>query len=153
MKKYFFATIVLLPLLTAACYNKALTNSNKVSSTSAKQSSTSEIKNVIVDQKTDLANLGGTNVNVDSLKIKGDTLSIFVNYGGGCKEHNFELYSNGAYAKSLPPKLTLYLVHTNNNDRCRELIMRELKFNISNIKYTKSLSIKIADKYIMYEPK
>ncbi|MGZ4061154.1 MAG: hypothetical protein ACXVPU_19135, partial [Bacteroidia bacterium] len=97
----------------------------------------------------------GSPYNVDSLAVNGDILSIFVNYGGGCKEHTFELVSDGMYSKSLPPQISVCLKHTNNSDNCRKLVMRELKFNISKLKYTgsKTVTIKLVDKQINYSSK
>lgn len=154
MLKYFTIIILFSVTLLLACHKKEMTSSKSVTpliipSTNA----SSEIKNVIVDSNLDIATIGGALTNVDSLAIKGDVLSIFVNYSGGCKDHSFDLYSNGMYAKSLPPKLTLFLKHTDNDDGCRSLISQELKFNISAVKYTSSLSLKVGSKFIKYEPK
>lgn len=154
MRKYFTIIILLSVTLLLACHKKEMTSSKTIVpvNTPAANAS-SEIKNVIVDSNLDIAAIGGALTNVDSLAIKGDVLSIFVNYSGGCKDHSFDLYSNGMYAKSLPPKLTLFLKHTDNDDGCRSLINQELKFNISAVKYTSSLSLKVGSKFIKYEPK
>ena len=113
-----------------------------------------EVKNAIVDTETDMANTGSI-YRVDSMKINNDTLSVFVNYSGGCKEHSFDLYSNGMYAKSLPPQLSLCLRHTNNGDACRKLIMKELKFTINNLKYQgkNTVILKLGDKKATYVSK
>ncbi len=113
-----------------------------------------EIKNAIVDAETDMANTGAM-YTVDSIKINNDTLSVFVNYSGGCKEHSFDLYSNGMYAKSLPPQLSLCLKHTNNGDACRKLVMKELKFTINNLKYPgkNTVVLKLGDKKATYSTK
>ena len=108
------------------------------------------VKELILDTKVDIGNIGGVQTNIDSLKINGDILSIFVNYSGGCMKHDFSLYTNGMYSKSLPPKVTLFLKHINNDDACRELVMNELKFDIKQLKSTGSLSIRVGNKYIMY---
>ena len=154
MLQRFIFPILVLSILFSACHKKAILSTNAavhVNKTSSAASS--EIKNIIIDSKLDGANIGGASFNVDSLAIAGDVLSIFVNYSGGCKEHTFELYSNKMYAKSLPPQLILYLKHINNEDGCRRLITQELKFNISAVKYTNSLILKVANKSIKYQPK
>ncbi|MFZ6052692.1 hypothetical protein [Halocola ammonii] len=71
---------------------------------------------------------------IDSIWMAGDTIHIKVQYGGGCEEHEFKLMTNGDYAKSMPPQMTLHLEHENNNDRCRALIMKELKFDLKPIR-------------------
>ncbi len=110
--------------------------------------------NIIVDPKVDMT-LTGAPYGVDSLSVNGDILSIFVNYGGGCKEHDFELYSSGMYAKSLPMQVGVCLKHKNNGDACRKLIFRELKFNIAKLKVAgnKSLIVKLDNRQVNYKAK
>lgn len=154
MLKHFTISILLSTTLFLACHKKNMAGSKTTTAISTvSDNPSSEVKNVIVDQNLDIATIGGALTNVDSLAITGDVLSIFVNYSGGCTEHSFDLYSNGMYAKSLPPKLTLFIKHTDKDDACRTLITQELKFNVSAIKYTGPLSLKVANKFIKYEPK
>ena len=154
MLKNFICLVVALSVLFSACHKKAMSASGANAPANKTSSKTiSEIKNVIIDPKLDIMNIGGAAVNVDSLAISGDILSVFVNYSGGCKEHSFDLYSNSMYAKSLPPKLKLFLKHTNNDDGCRELINAELKFNVAATKSGKSLSLQVGNKFIKYETK
>jgi hypothetical protein len=131
--------------------NKTADRSATVEKTENKQAASPEVKSAIVDAGTDMA-ASGAMYNVDSMTINNDTLSIFVNYSGGCKEHTFDLYSNGMYAKSLPPQLSLCLKHTNNGDACRKLIMKELKFNVSNLKYAgkKTVVLKLGENKVTY---
>jgi hypothetical protein len=72
---------------------------------------------------------------VKSIKVKGDILNIEVEYSGGCQKHEFELFFNGMYMKSMPPKAGLILVHKNNGDNCRELITETLKFDLTPTRY------------------
>ncbi len=106
---------------------------------------------VIADVNADMTATGDM-YQIDSLHIKADTLFILVNYSGGCKEHSFELISNMRYAKSKPPKISVSLKHTGNDDSCRELISRELKFNIKKLQYKGSspVIIKLGEKQITY---
>jgi hypothetical protein len=145
--------MVVLFLLFSACHKKAVPASSAITPVNNSSSNTpSGINKVIVDPNLDIASLGGVATSIDSITIKGDILSVFVNYGGGCKKHIFDLYSNGVYAKSLPPQLTLYLKHINNDDRCRKLVIQELKFNISSVKYKKgALIIKLGDFSLKYQ--
>ncbi len=95
---------------------------------------TSKIEMVIIDRNSNMADTGVAYI-IDSMKINNDILSLFVKYSGGCGVHSFQLFSNGAYAKSLPPQTSVCLRHTNKEDACRQLISEELKFNISKLKY------------------
>ena len=109
------------------------------------------IKEVIIDNTIDLTNSGAM-YTIDSAHIMGDVLSVFVNYSGGCKEHTWDAYSNGMFAKSLPPKIYVQLKHINNDDMCRQLINEELKFNITKLKNasTKSVKVIVGEKELSY---
>ena len=72
---------------------------------------------------------------IKSAAIAGDILSLNISYTGGCKEHSFELISNGLYAKSLPPQITVYLKHQSNDDTCEKTIEKTITYNISKLQY------------------
>jgi hypothetical protein len=158
MKRHFIFLVVCIQLFSA-CHKKEVTksaaatseqkleNKNKPEETKTNQPN---IKDIIIDTKLDVSAMEKSVVNIESLSITGDTLSIFVKYGGGCKKHEFDLYSDKMYMKSLPSKLTLYLTHNNNGDMCRKLIIRELKFNISAVKYSNPLILKVGDHTVNY---
>lgn len=148
--------ILLATVLFFACHKKSI-NKSQSTNNEAETSATkidSTIKNAIIDAQVDMASTGAF-YKVDSIKINGDILSIFVNYSGGCKEHVFDLYSNGMFGKSLPPQLSLCLKHNNNGDNCRGLLFKELKFNVSPLKYPNknSIVLKLADKRVTYQVK
>jgi hypothetical protein len=150
MFKHFITISFISITVLVACHKKNISNSTSESKTE-KQTVKIEIKNAIVDPQVDLASKGAA-YTIDSISIAGDILSVFVNYSGGCKEHSFDLYSNKMYGKSLPPQLSLCLKHAGADDACRELIMKELKFNVSNLKYPgkTTLILKIGDKRATY---
>jgi len=73
-------------------------------------------------------------VTVNSLKMVGiDTLAVNVSYGG-CKLHDFVLYGNHSYQKSLPPKIGLALIHDAHGDKCKKQTTETLYFNIKEIR-------------------
>jgi hypothetical protein len=74
------------------------------------------------------------NVTINSVDIKGDILEINVSYGG-CGLHDFVLYGNRSYQKSLPPKLGLALIHDAHGDNCKKQSTETLYFNIKPIRY------------------
>ncbi len=105
----------------------------------------SNAQSVIVDQTyrhqiTDSFTLLESNLN-------GDVLELLVQYGGGCEDHMWKLITNGAYAKSMPPQITLSLEHNANGDMCRALLRDTLEFNLNEIRYPGSfnLMVKIHD--------
>ena len=73
-------------------------------------------------------------LNIDTAYISKNILVIKIKYSGGCKEHSFELKSDGNFAKSNPPQISAYLLHNSNDDACRSLQSKELKFNIVSLK-------------------
>jgi iron only hydrogenase large subunit-like protein len=150
MKKYHLLFISIFVLVLMACHSKKATV-KECDSNVPVSITTTEISSVIINPKVDFANMN-TACRVDSLSINGDVLSVFVNYSGGCKLHLFELYTDGMYAKSLPPQVTIFLKHIDNGDACRELIMQELKFDISKLKYPNqhTVVVKLGEKNIKY---
>jgi len=73
---------------------------------------------------------------VTEWNISGDTLLVGVQYGGGCKEHDWKMYFNGAIMKSLPPQAVLQLQHLvkDGPDPCRSIVRETLKFNLTSLK-------------------
>lgn len=148
MQKRFTIIILLSSALFSACHKKEMTKTTAIPKSEQENKNTiSVIKDATIDPTVDVLNTGAA-YNIDSMKINGDILSLFINYSGGCKEHSFELFSNAMYAKSLPPQLSLCLRHTNNGDSCRELVNQEIKFNVSKLKYPgkNTLILKLGDK-------
>jgi len=157
MKKILLLPVLLPAVFIFSCHKKQMVVSAEkpAATTSAPMDNkaTGTVKNVTVDAQADMMNTGAS-YSIDSLGINGDILSVFVNYSGGCKDHSFELLSNGMYAKSLPPQIAVCLKHINNDDACRKLVMEELKFNVSAIKYKGSNGttiIKLGDKQVTYK--
>jgi hypothetical protein len=57
---------------------------------------------------------------IDSMSVAGDTLSLTVEYGGGCKNHYFFLFMSPAtFAESFPVQANLWLRHFGNADSCK----------------------------------
>ncbi len=151
MKKYLFIIII---SSFVACHQKEIAKTNTSPPPANTAPASDPVSEVIINATADI-NDKGTAYNIDSVKIKDDILSVFVNYSGGCKPHTWDLISNGMYSKSLPPQIEVVLKHANNNDNCRRLSFRELKFNIARLKYqgNKTIVIKLADKEVHYTSK
>lgn len=73
---------------------------------------------------------------VTEWSVSGDTLIVGVQHGGGCREHDWKMYFNGAIMKSLPPQAVLQLQHLvkDGPDPCRSIIRETLKFNLTSLK-------------------
>lgn len=68
--------------------------------------------------------------------ISGDTLLVGVQYGGGCREHDWRMFFNGAFLKSLPPQAILQLQHLvkDGPDPCRSVVRQSLRFDLTSIR-------------------
>jgi hypothetical protein len=110
---------------------------NKDKEVADKSTPQTTIQKIIVD---DNFTTPANNVSSDIIKtsIEGNILTIEVSYSGGCEEHDFKLYFNGMYKKSLPPKADFVLVHDNKGDACRSIVEKKLKFDISASQYVGS---------------
>lgn len=100
-----------------------------------------QVKNAIpVIRKTDYAkpDVNGTaaDFHIQDLSVEGDIATVIVNYSGGCNEHKFNAYFNGAYMKSLPPKATVFIEHDNGGDNCRKLVVDTLYFDLTAVRYS-----------------
>ena len=74
-------------------------------------------------------------VTISKATMDGSMLTLEVEYSGGCEDHAFELMSKGAWKKSMPPQVDLFLKHENNGDACRQLVMQTIQFDVSAAKY------------------
>lgn len=71
---------------------------------------------------------------IDSTAVAADTLLVYVNYGGGCKEHDFFLFGSTAWAESNPPQMPAVIIHDGHGDTCYALIHQTLRFDLSPIR-------------------
>ncbi len=100
--------------------------SNKYSSNSNNQKGIP----VIIDSSFSVDNKN-MRMNILNIQLNKDVLTLEINYSGGCKEHNFNLYSNGKIENNT---LQLFLVDMQNEDFCKMLLTDTLYFNLSNLK-------------------
>ena len=75
--------------------------------------------------------------------IEGSILVLNISFNGGCEIHDFELIGSEVLLKSNPPVREVKLIHNANNDDCRELVKKELKFDVSKFKSEKAVMLKI----------
>jgi hypothetical protein len=68
---------------------------------------------------------------LDAVAINGDTLTLDLTHGGGCKEHFYALFmSPAAFLESFPVQANLYLQHDDNDDACDALLQPKLRFDL-----------------------
>lgn len=85
---------------------------------------------VIIDSSFSVDNKN-MRMNILNMQLNKDILTLEINYGGGCKEHEFNMYTTGAMVNN---NIQLFLVDKQNEDFCKMLINDTLTFNLSNLK-------------------
>ncbi|RLD33454.1 MAG: hypothetical protein DRI72_05010 [Bacteroidetes bacterium] len=68
--------------------------------------------------------------NIDSMAVENQTLAVFVSYGGGCGEVDFNMYYKPQMMAVMPHKSNLFLTLTD-NDPCRSVVSEKLLFDLS----------------------
>lgn len=68
---------------------------------------------------------------LDTVFIVGDILHLAIWHGGGCGDHDYELFfSPASFAESLPVQATLRPRHTDLDDPCDAWLRQELTFDL-----------------------
>jgi hypothetical protein len=80
---------------------------------------------------------------IKAVRVEKNELIIDVEYGGGCSDHIFELFANSSIAKSDPPKRSIQIMHEDNDDKCKALVYKTIRFQISELAYTQQVGSKI----------
>ncbi len=71
---------------------------------------------------------------IDSVYTDDNALIYHIQYGGGCKTHEFQLFSTKGIYKSNPPQADVFLSHENNGDTCEALISDTLVFDLTPLR-------------------
>ena len=90
---------------------------------------------VIVEPGGHGTDLWGTDpYKLNAATIAGDTLTVNVSYGGGCRTHQFTLLASDVFLESHPVQLGASLAHEANDDLCRAWLTEEYDFDLTPIK-------------------
>ena len=73
---------------------------------------------------------------IGSAIISSDVLTLFVQYGGGCKPHDLKLFGSRRFLESYPVQANVFLSHNANGDACKALISDSLRFSLQRLKET-----------------
>jgi hypothetical protein len=65
--------------------------------------------------------------------LNGSVLDIYVNYGGGCGNHEFILLGRPTFMESFPVQIDLFVHHTNIDDYCDAIVSDTLCFDVRRI--------------------
>jgi hypothetical protein len=97
-----------------------------------------QLWNINVSEMNNMKDVGDA-YQIISAKVLENQLWLTVSYGGGCKEHAFEMLFNNAYKEianefdSTDASLNLTLKHNGNNDVCRSIVRQNIRFNLKGI--------------------
>lgn len=131
-KNYTKALILFLFAITASCKKGP-------SSTAAVQESSIYPAIQIVEDS--VSGFRAPDYDILSSKITKDILTVTVKYGGGCRQHKFDLRSNGKQTASV---FEVNLIHLTTDDHCRRLLLDTLRFDLSPLrKISEKYSVKI----------
>ena len=71
---------------------------------------------------------------LQNVSLKGCLLTVDVDYGGGCEDHEFEVFmSPSIFGESFPAQANLWLKHNSNGDLCRGLVSEKLEVDITAV--------------------
>ncbi|HEX9751629.1 MAG TPA: hypothetical protein VGB22_10170 [candidate division Zixibacteria bacterium] len=66
--------------------------------------------------------------------VIGDSLELFIQYGGGCKEHHFGMFmAPDLFIPTDLPQVMLFLRHDGNEDYCTANVPATLRFDLSPV--------------------
>lgn len=103
---------------------------------------------------------GWGGVDVQALRVDGDTLEIDVGYSGGCETHLFEVcWPDPSFAYTDPPSVRLELWHGGEEDLCDLYLVETQQHDLAPLRQawqdesgsqTGSLLIQLADQSVLY---
>ncbi|HLP73086.1 MAG TPA: hypothetical protein VK155_09305 [Bacteroidales bacterium] len=121
MRTFLYSLIVI--LISASCSSHRDNVTSRLTLTRSSTEYSKALKN-------------GTNGDPFTLRdfiVKDDSAYLTVSYGGGCKEHKFEVIWSEKYHKTDPPETGIIVVHDSNGDNCKSLITETFAFNIAEL--------------------
>ena len=90
---------------------------------------------VVNDAGTDVGDRWGRDAyQLNAATTTGDTLTITVSYGGGCRIHQLTLVATAEFMESHPVQLRVSIAHNGNGDPCRAWITEAYDFDLTPIK-------------------
>lgn len=72
-----------------------------------------------------------THFAVERTRVSGDSLYVWVNHSGGCRDHQFPGYTSTTLYESNPPQVDFWIYHIDNQDYCKANVSRTLVYDVS----------------------
>lgn len=116
-----------------SCVSEKEVVSEKNDSTPVSTINQKKINKATIGEKSSVSNP----IQITSVSINGNIMTIEVSYSGGCKLHEFQVIGSSMIAKSMPPIRSMQLIHTSNGDECKKLINETLTIDVSDLAYKK----------------
>jgi hypothetical protein len=66
--------------------------------------------------------------------VQGNVLHVTVQYGGGCRTHEFRLHASHVFLESNPVQSPLAIRHDAHNDLCKALLTHQLRFDLTALR-------------------
>jgi hypothetical protein len=119
---YWFIPLLIVSLTVCSCKS-----SKKTSATDTEVKN--EVKQLLYYEEP-MDSLTTDYYDIDSMAVEGHMLKVFVSYGGGCGNADFEMYYQPQKILVMPHRTYLFLKFTD-NDPCRSIVNKELQFDLS----------------------
>ncbi len=84
----------------------------------------------IINLNTSVGEMKEADFAIKSAQLKGDILTLAVEFTGEKGTHDFDLVWDGSIMKSMPPKVTLTAIHKSENVSGRKKVEMQLSFNV-----------------------
>lgn len=121
-----FSILILIPLIIVACSEEKTTDPPKTCGAS-------------ISIVSDTVGLPHYYFGLNDATLNENCLSLVLDYGGGCGEVSFDLYSFGEYELNDTLHQKVFIAMTT-NDPCEMLIEKEYMFDIAEINNSQSKS-------------
>ena len=129
MKNFYFFLF-----LAASCASeKQLISESKIQ----KESVTITPKKIILAKIGRSATISNP-IQIMSVKLSANLLTLDIKYTGGCIEHDFQMIGSASIAKSMPPIRFIELIDTTTNDDCKKVTFETITIDISDLSIKKS---------------
>jgi hypothetical protein len=148
--KQFFTYLTLIGALAGSSITACSVIDNQSSGSAVSANS----KVLIIDRNID--KYPADEVTIRDASIIGDSLTMLVAFGGGCKPHDFKVITNGAMMKSMPPQMNVQVSHNAHDDMCEALLTQDVTVSLESLKAQAAngvvIHLKGFDKTLTYKP-
>lgn len=155
MKNIFFLICITISMIS--CKSRKITESPTTSETYQTELTVDEPRDstsilpISINPMNNMKDLGDP-YKILTARIQDDKLWLEISYGGGCKEHAFEMLFNKAYQEQNNKEtggsslISLSMKHEGNEDACRSIVRQNLRFDLTSIQNEgyKKLNIRLS---------